>query len=52
MNAEKKKNIVSVRNNKNTFLHIQAGERRTDKSIPVEPLSFCVTAGAVTDVHR
>lgn len=25
---------------------------RSDKSIPVEPLSFCLTGGAVTDVHR
>lgn len=25
---------------------------RTDKSIPVEPLSVCLTGGAVTDVHR
>lgn len=24
----------------------------TDKSIPVEPPSFCLTGGAVTDVHR
>lgn len=25
---------------------------RTDKSIPVEPLSVCLTGGTVTDVHR
>lgn len=25
---------------------------RTGKSIPVEPLSVCLTGGAVTDVHR